>query len=59
MQKTIMFCAVIAFLSIIFIVEFALVSKLRKSENKELMFSVIIVSLILAVVLISIRMAVR
>lgn len=58
MQKTIMFCAVIAFLSIIFIGEFVLAVKMKESEEVELVFGVIIFSLILAVVLIGIPMTV-
>ncbi len=58
MQKTIMFCAVIIFLSIIFIGEFVLAAKMKESEEVELVFGVIIFSLILAVVLIGIPMTV-
>ena len=57
MQKTIMFCAVIAFLSIIFIGEFVLAAKLRESEDAELVLGVIIFSLIMAVVLITVPIA--
>lgn len=58
MQKTIMFCAVIAFLSIIFIGEFVLAVKLRESEDAELVFGVIILSLIMAVALITVPLTV-
>ena len=58
MQKTLMFCAVIAFLSINFIGEFVLAVKLRESEDAELVFGVIILSLIMAVALITVPLAV-
>ena len=53
-----MFCAVIAFLSIIFIGEFVLAVKLRESEDAELVFGVIILSLIMAVALITVPLTV-
>lgn len=58
MQKTIMFCAVIAFLGIIFIGEFVLAVKLRESEEVGLVFIVIIVSLIMSAFLVTVPMAV-
>lgn len=57
MQKTIMFCAVIAFLSIIFIGKFVLAVKLRESEDAELVLGVIILSLIMAVIFITVPIA--
>ena len=57
MQKTIIFCTVIAFLSIIFIGEFVLTAKLRESEDVELMIIVIIVSLIISAFLITVPVA--